>query len=198
MTFVHVPTPKGFETEEDSANNLVTTMSTKEAYIALGGVLRNLSLYTLFDLTNSHLTTRFRWYVPCSVKYPRWSSFFRILSVELWLFLIISIAFAVISTKLLGQYSCTSERQSYKTLTSSFSNVLAVSLGVSVSTKPRTPSLRSLFLAWVCFSLAFNTVFQAFLTTFLIDPGYRTPIRNMDELFASGIKLANATDYSPF
>jgi len=41
----------------------------------------------------------------------------------------------------------------------------------------------------VCFSLAFSTVFQAFLTTFLIDSGYKTPIQNMDELFASGIKL---------
>jgi hypothetical protein len=60
---------------------------------------------------------------------------------------------------------------------------------------PRAPSLRSLFLAWVCFSLAFSTVFQAFLTTFLIDPGYKTPIQNMDELFASGIKLAYEEGY---
>jgi hypothetical protein len=38
--------------------------------------------------------------------------------------------------------------------------------------------------------MAFSTVFQAFLTTFLIDSGYKTPIQNMDELFASDIKLA--------
>jgi hypothetical protein len=54
----------------------------------------------------------------------------------------------------------------------------------------RAPSLRSLFLDWVCFSVAFRTVFQAFLTTFLIDSGYKTSIQNTDELFASGIKLA--------
>jgi len=39
------------------------------------------------------------------------------------------------------------------------------------------------------FSLAFSTVLQAFLTTFLIDSGYKTPIQNLDEMFASGIKL---------
>jgi hypothetical protein len=55
---------------------------------------------------------------------------------------------------------------------------------------PRAPALRSLFLAWVCFCIAFSTVLQAFLTTFLIDSGYKTPIQNMDELFESGIKLA--------
>jgi hypothetical protein len=38
--------------------------------------------------------------------------------------------------------------------------------------------------------VAFSTVFQAFLTSFLIDSGYKTPIQNMDELFGSGIKLA--------
>jgi hypothetical protein len=65
-----------------------------------------------------------------------------------------------------------------------------VILGVAVPTMPRTPSIRSLFLALVCFSLSFSTVFQAFLTTFLIDSGYKTPIQNLDELFASGIKLA--------
>jgi hypothetical protein len=59
---------------------------------------------------------------------------------------------------------------------------------------PRTPSLRSLFLSWVCFSVAFTTVFQAFLTSYLTDSGYKTPIRNMDELFASGIKFAYAPE----
>ena len=70
------------------------------------------------------------------------------------------------------------------------------SLGVAVSKMPRTPSLRSLFLAWVCFSVAFSTVFLAFLTTFLIDSGYKTPIKTVDELFTSGIKLAYPTQFS--
>jgi hypothetical protein len=37
--------------------------------------------------------------------------------------------------------------------------------------------------------VAFSTVFQAFLTSFLIDSGYKTPIQNIDELYESGIKL---------
>jgi hypothetical protein len=44
--------------------------------------------------------------------------------------------------------------------------------------------------------MAFSTVFQAFLTTFLIDSGYKTPIQNTDELFASGIKLAYPQEYN--
>jgi hypothetical protein len=44
--------------------------------------------------------------------------------------------------------------------------------------------------------VAFSTVFQAFLTTYLIDSGYKTPIHNLDELFASGIKLAYIPDFN--
>jgi hypothetical protein len=59
----------------------------------------------------------------------------------------------------------------------------------------RTLFLHSLFLAGVYFSLAFSTVFQAFLTTFL-NSGYKTPIQNMDKLFASGVMLSHLTEHS--
>jgi hypothetical protein len=107
-----------------------------------------------------------------------------------------SIVIAAISITLFGRYSCTSEWQSYKTTSSSLTNVWAVILGVSVARMPRAPSLRSLFFFWVCFSLAFSTVLQAFLTMFLVDSGYKTPIQNMNQLFASGIKLAYAPGYN--
>jgi hypothetical protein len=38
-------------------------------------------------------------------------------------------------------------------------------------------------------------VFQAFLTTFLVDPGYKKPIENMDELLASGIFITYLLKY---
>ena len=176
-------------------DNLTRAMLAKEVYIALGGMGRNYLMEPSLDFSQPYYTTGFGWYVQCSIKYPRWSSLFRILSVELWLVLFISIAIAAISTTLVGRYSYTPECQVYKTLSSSLTSVWAVILGVSVSTMPRTPSLRSLFLAWVCFSLAFSTVFQSILTTFLIDSGYKKPIQNKDELYESGTILYYLPDY---
>ena len=189
MTFIRVPFPFGFRKYKGFMNNSIWHMFAKKAYIALGCVAKPFSFHPLVDLTNSYCLTSVRWYVPCSFKNPRWSSFFRILSGELWLVLIISLVIAAISATLVGRYSCTSEWQVYKSLKSSLTNFWAVTVGVAVSTVPRTPSLRLLFLAWVCFSVAFSTVFQAFLTTFLVDSGYKTPIQSMDELYASGTEL---------
>jgi hypothetical protein len=171
------------------------TLSTKSG-IMLGSIAEYSMFEGMLDVTRTYSVVNFRWYVPCSLKLQRWSSIFRLLSVERWLVLIISIVIAVIATTLVARYSCTSEWQVYKTLTNSLTNVWAVFLGVSVSTMPRSPSLRSLFLAWVCFCLAFSTVIQAFLTAFLVDSGYETPIQNMDELFASGNKFAYAPELS--
>jgi hypothetical protein len=195
MTFVRVPTPEGFKKEERSVNNVIVAMWAKKAYIALDSLVSNFYIDPISDSTDNYYTTRVRLYVPCSVKYLCWSNVIRILSVELWLFLIISIVTAANSITLVGRYSCTSEWKGYKTLTSLLINVWAVILGVSVSTMPRAPSLRSVFLARVYFSLAYSAVFQAFLTALLIDSGYKTPIQNMDELFASGIKLAYPKGY---
>ena len=110
MTFYHVTTPTDFEKGgENLINNLIMSMFQKEIYIVVGS-LETIVLYIPYlESTNSHYMTRVRWYVPCSDRYPRWSSIFRILSVELWIVLIISIVIAAISTTLVGRYSRTSE-----------------------------------------------------------------------------------------
>jgi len=197
MSFSNVPLAESLEIEVNSVD-IIGSMLSKKVYVALGGLGTHYLSESQFDSTSTYFMMRFRWYVPCSIKYPRWSSIFRILSVELWLVLIVSIVIAAVSSTLLGRYSYTLEWQNYNSLSSSLTNFWAVILGVSVSTMPRASSIRSLFLAWVVFSLAFSTVFQAFLTTFLIDSGYKTPIQNLDEMFASGIKLLYPTGFNYF
>ena len=48
MTFAHVTTPEGFETEKGIVNNLSTDMFTKKAYIALGNVGNNILSKSFF------------------------------------------------------------------------------------------------------------------------------------------------------
>jgi len=83
-------------------------MVAKEYYIVIGNVGNYFLLDPFFDSTNTYNMMKIRWYVQCSDKYPKWSSMFRILSVELWLVLIISIVTAAISTTFVERYSCTS------------------------------------------------------------------------------------------
>jgi hypothetical protein len=69
---------------------------------------------------------------------------------------------------------------------------------VSVSTKPRTTPLRVFFMSWVCYSVAISTVFQAYLTTFLIDTGYEEPIKTIDQMLNSTMKFGFISVYNSF
>jgi len=91
LTFVLVPKPEYFEMCRRLVQNLIRTMIPKRAYIALCDVGKHILLESHFDSTSTYNVFSVRWYLPCSVKYPRQSGVFRIPSVKLWLVLIISI-----------------------------------------------------------------------------------------------------------
>jgi len=56
---------------------------------------------------------------------------------------------------------------------------------VSVKTQPRATPLRLFFFCWVCYSVAISTVFQAYFTAYLIEPGYEEPIRTVEQMVQS-------------
>jgi len=88
-----------------------------------------------------------------------------------------------------GQKSLLQECNSYSNISSVTSNIIAVVLSVSVNTKPRSAPLRLFFFCWVCYSVAINTVFQAYLTTFLIEPRYEEPIKTVEQMLTSDMKF---------
>jgi len=109
MTFFHVPTPEDFKIGSDLTNNLIKGLMAKDVFIALGLLEEHILLDTFLESSNSYYTLTSHWYVPCFDKFPRWSSIFRILSLELWIVLIISILIAAVSITLVARYSCMSE-----------------------------------------------------------------------------------------
>ena len=126
------------------------------------------------EYTRSYLTVRNVWYTPCAVKYQMWSCFFNIFSVNMRICFALSLVLAVITVSCISNYAHKShlhQSKSYSNIFSVTSNIIAVSLSVSVNTQPRSAPLRLFFLCSVCYSVAISTVFQAYLTTFLIEPG---------------------------
>jgi hypothetical protein len=81
------------------------------------------------------------------------------------------------------------ESNSYTNIFSVMSNIISVVLSLSVSKHPHSAPLRLFFFCWVCYSIAISTVFQAYLTTFLIEPGYVEPIKTVEQMLASDMKF---------
>ena len=94
----------------------------------------------------------------------------------MWICFTLSLVLAVITVSCISIYRHKShlhQSQSYSNIFSVTSNIIAVSLSVSVNTQPHT----------VCYSVAISTVFQAHIT-FLIEPGYEKPIKNIEYVLA--------------
>jgi hypothetical protein len=142
------------------------------------------------EYTRSYHNVRVAWYTPCAVRHERWSRFFKIFSVDMWIIFALSLVLAVITVRCISNYAHKSHLQESNSYTNIFSvttNITAVLLSVSVNTQPRSAPLRLFFFCWVCYSFAISTVFQAYLTTFLIEPGYENPIKTVEEMLNSEI-----------
>jgi hypothetical protein len=59
-----------------------------------------------------------------------------------------------------------------QTLSDCLHNAWAVAMGVSVTNIPSYWDFRIIFLVYVCYCFARSTVFQAFFTSYLVEPGY--------------------------
>jgi hypothetical protein len=190
MTIIFLPHAKKFHTAQDESGNYVgytALFMNDEADIAFGAVMRSTTSEILMDVTKSYFQVIWEWYVPCPVKFPGWKSIFRIFSPTAWLSISLSAVLAIFVIVFLARFGG-KEYESFRRVVNAIVDVWALILGVSISPLPRTVPLQLFFSAWVCYSLAINTVFQAYLTTFLVDPGFEKSIKNVEEVFTSGVK----------
>ena len=54
---------------------------------------------------------------------------------------------------------------------------------------PRSLRFRLLFFVFVLYRFAISTVFQTFLTSFLVDPGYKNQLTSLGEILDSGMEF---------
>jgi len=156
------------------------------------GVLPYISYITdVVENTIPHLHIKLLWYVPCPNPASRWTSIHKIFgSLFCACFSAVAIL-AVIIMWLLAKYETqlhVRESPNYKTIIYCIYNVWAILTGVSVPQKPISLSLRIFFIAWVWYSVAMTTVYQAFFIGLLVNPGFEKSITTLNDLIQSGIE----------
>ena len=150
-----------------------------------GHILTNLDDHLLFDDTIIYSSDKFSWYIARADPYPRWLSMARVFTPEMWFVLLTAIPVASFVIKCLSQRGG-NEIWSYVKCVLSF---WAALLGAGTDV-PYSPTLRVFFLSWLIYSLAVNTVFQTYVTSYLVDPGLLHQIDNAEELYESNVVFA--------
>lgn len=146
-----------------------------------------------------HLIDKVKWYVPCAVPYPRWTSLTRVFKLSLWLgflatYVIVSVIMWLVVRINSNISTEAAQNQAYTSLPKCLLNFWAIILEESASNNPPDVGvIRAVFFAWVLYCWAINTVYQTYFTSFLIDPGLQSQLRSENEILTSGIDFNTET-----
>jgi hypothetical protein len=160
-----------------------------KADIVIGCFLLNYDDHIEFDDTNIYHTDRFTWIVARATPYPRWLSMGRVFTPSSWLLLLMAVLLMGFIMKYLARskyFDSYNEWDTVKCILTAW----ATFLGAGVPEMPRTNMLRVLLMSWIVYSLATNTVFQAFFTSYEVDPGLHHQIDTVEELLQTPIIYA--------
>jgi hypothetical protein len=140
-----------------------------------------------------HVIDSARWFVPCAKPYPLWTSITRVFKAYLWLGLLVAYIIVALFMWLVVTIRNTfpspyASNKVYTHVVKCFLNFWAVILAYSAPNfPPQELSAQCVFLMWVIYCWAVNTVYQTFLTSFLVDSGLESQISSEEELLQSGI-----------
>jgi len=180
-------------------NGVIGEIARSNADIGIGDMWYRCHLVKEIECLTPHLIDKARWYVPCARPYPRWVGPTRAFKLSLWLGFVtvyVTISFTVWQVVKITNsiFTETAQNQAYASLSKCLLNFWAIVLGESASNNPPSvAAVRALFLAWVLYCWAINTVYQTYLTSFLIDPGLQNQLASEDAILNSGIKYGVAT-----
>ncbi|KDR23912.1 hypothetical protein L798_10264 [Zootermopsis nevadensis] len=196
------PTPElwGRKIQNGSWTGIFGEVYNNRADIAFSSTMLVITKFGDLDFTTPYGTANFVWVVPCAKPYPPWSSITRVFSTGMWIlvFVVVILAAAVMLCLSVFSANTSHEVELYKNMCGCLTSAWAVLLGTSVVKMPVSIPLRLFFILWVSCSLAVNTVFQTFVTTYLVNPGQQKQIDSVKSLLDSGIYYGFHPDMDAF
>ena len=142
-----------------------------------------------FQPTIPYVYTALKWFVPCPQPVARIEKVMHTYELPVWL----TMATVLVLTAILWwglanwRHSSLKDSRAFQTLPFCLYNAWAVSMGVSATNTPNNWTFRFLFFVYVCYCFAMSTVFQAFFTSYLVEPGYGKKFETFDELLNSSM-----------
>lgn len=192
VTLKFLPPPPNNEkwgniTEDGRITGLLGQIVLGKADIGFGAWPLHPKLIMVMDATKTYYRDDWLWWVPCAKKVPRWKSITVVFLPETWITVCISIISAVVV--ICGLVTCEPlERGVYQNCADCASSVWATFLGVSTPYMQRRTPTRMFLISWIWYSLVINIIFQTFLTSFLIEPGFQHQMNSIEEILNSKIK----------
>ena len=180
----------------EDALHVTANLANRKSDIVIG-TMTLLPIYqsSWFQPTTPYEYTALKWFVPCPQPVARMEKVMHTYQLPVWL----TMATVFILTSILWwgltnwRHSSLKDSRTFQTLSLCFYDAWAVSMGVSATNTPNTWKFRFIFLLYVCYCFAMSTVFQAFFTSYLVEPGYGKKFETFDDLLNSSVTYGHYT-----
>ena len=172
----------------EDALHVTANLANRKSDIVIG-TMTLLPIYqsSWFQPTTPYEYTALKWFVPCPQPVARMEKVIHTYQLPVWL----TMATVFILTSILWwgltnwRHSSLKDSRTFQTLSLCFYDAWAVSMGVSATNTPNTWKFRFNFLLFVYYCFAMSTVFQAFFTSYLVEPGYGKKFETLDDMLHS-------------
>jgi hypothetical protein len=164
----------------------VTSLWNGESDMLFGGLPLLVEEVSNAEPTFPYFAMKFSWFVPCPKPFSRLQRISHIFSLSVWVFIVVVLFLVTVVSWCLAKQS--NDIRSCANMSSAVYIIWAVTVGVSVTRTPRNLRLKLLFVVFVWYSSAISTVFQTFLMSILVDPGYENQLKTLEEILDSGIE----------
>ena len=130
----------------------------------------------------------YSWFVPKAQKQSRWTSIFKVFSKYTWIcgsfsVLLCIVMFQILTSIHLRKYWYCSD------IGKCGLDAWSILLGISICELPNKLSIRLFLISWIVYSFAINMVFQTYVTSYFVDPGFEYQIHTLQEIFDKNYEL---------
>ncbi|PNF18734.1 hypothetical protein B7P43_G05019 [Cryptotermes secundus] len=162
--------------------------------IAIGNLMLDPIITSMGDPSIPYMFTSTEWFVPCPKPALRLEKIKAMFTTYVWLlivlvFILMSVAFWAMARA--PWQSIIINSNAYLSLLECLQVTWAILLSVSVPKLPQTHLLRMVFMTYVWYCFAINTVFQSYFISYLAQPGYGAQITTLKEMNESNLIIYN-------
>ncbi|KAJ9580336.1 hypothetical protein L9F63_003971 [Diploptera punctata] len=176
-------------------NEIVKLMNGDEDML-VGAIPILNQMMMLADLSAPVFLDVLKFHVPCPNPVDKMKRIMSLFSLSTWLCLgLVPILVAVVFWTLSNIPEHNVNFTAFNMISRCFIAAWAVLLGVSVPRMPLSLRMRCLFIIYVWYCFAISTVFQAFFTTYIVEPGYESSLHTVDDVVETGLVFASYDIY---
>lgn len=180
-----------------TSSGLFKSLLDEEVDVGLCALGATALRHQFLDASETYIQEALTFCVPHGLRLPTWKKMVAVLQINTWMLCLLCIILITIASVSLSYFEKT-ESAIYRNVLDCLQNTIAMIIGSSVKTPPRSGSVRLVIMLWIIFCLHLNIVYRTTLISLLTSPSYETELSTAEEILRSNLTIYTLPNFKRF